>query len=335
VWICIRSHVGGGALTSMSDVARAAGVSAATVSRALRGEPGVSEATRRYVTEVAKRMRYAIARDASSLAGGRRYAIAVLATDVSRGEVLAGAEGALRQAGYDVLLYVLGDAESRDRFFEEMPLGRRVDGVLVLSVGLTEQESAVLAGLDVPVVAVGDPDLRSALRLAVGHLTELGHRDIALVLAEDVDESCDEILSEEGVQVRPEWTVWCSPTVVGGEQAVDALLDGERLPTAVISSSGPAALGVFMRMRRDGRSVPEDLSIISLDGQELIRAVGLTAVEGAAREQGANAVAALLDRVRDRHGEPVVQPPSVRLVMGQSTGAVRWTTLCESHHPSG
>jgi DNA-binding LacI/PurR family transcriptional regulator len=306
-------------VTSMSDVARAAGVSAATVSRALRGEPGVSEATRQYVTEVAKRMRYAIARDASSLAGGRRYAIAVLTGDVGRGDVLAGAEGALRQAGYDVLLYVLGDAEARANFFDEMPLGRRVDGVLALSISLTEHEQAALNGLGVPVVRVDDGDLRSALRLAVGHLIELGHRDIALVLAEGVDESYDEVLVAEGLTVRPEWTLWSSPTVVGGEQVADALLDGSQLPTAIISSSGEVALGVFMRLRRDGRTIPADISLVSLDGQDLTRAVGITAIEGALREEGEKAVAGLLAGIRGG-GESLVHSLSVRLVVRESTG---------------
>lgn len=301
-------------LTSMSDVARAAGVSAATVSRALRGEPGVSPATRQYVTEVAKRMKYAIARDASSLAGGRRYAVAVLTADVGRGDVLAGAEGALRQAGYDVLLYVLGDAESRAGFFEEMPLGRRVDGVLALSA-LEESESAALARLDVPVVTADHGDLRAPLRMAAGHLIGLGHRDIALVLAEGVDEDYDEILVAEGLTVRPEWTLWASPTVVGGEQVVDALLDGECLPTAVISSSSELALGVFLRMRRDDRS----LAIVALDGAELARAVGLTAVETALREQGEDAVALLLDRVQAGEAGSVAQPPAVRLAVRDSS----------------
>lgn len=306
-------------MTSMSDVARAAGVSAATVSRALRGEPGVSEATRRYVTEVAKRMRYAIARDASSLAGGRRYAIAVLTGDVGRGDLLAGAEGALRQAGFDVLLYVLGDEGSRSGFFEDVPLGRRVDGVLALSITLAESESAALAELGVPVLTVDDGDLRSALRLAVGHLIDLGHRDIALVLAVGVDESYDEVLVAQGLEIRPEWTLWSSPTVVGGEQVADALLDGERLPTAVISASGEVALGVFMRLRRDGRRIPEDLSLVSLDGQDLTRAVGITAVEGALREEGEQAVAELLGSIRG-DGESSVHELSWQLAVRESTG---------------
>lgn len=302
----------------MSDVARAAGVSAATVSRALRGEPGVSEATRRYVTEVAKRMRYAIARDASSLAGGRRYAIAVLTADVGRGDLLAGAEGALRQAGYDVLLYVLRDADARRRFFEELPLARRVDGVLALAVNLTDAEQAALDGLDVPVVAVWDDDLREALRLAVGHLAGAGHRDVALVLAGDIDESYDEVLVAEGLAVRPEWTLWSSSTVAGGEQVVDALLDGERLPSAVISTSGEVALGVFLRLRRDGRDVPGDVSLVSLEGTDLARAVGMTAVEGAWRERGEHAVDVLLARLRGEDDD--TEPPSVQLVVRESTG---------------
>ncbi|GGU70192.1 LacI family DNA-binding transcriptional regulator [Lentzea flava] len=302
----------------MSDVAKAAGVSAATVSRALRGEPGVSEATRQHVSEVARRMKYAIARDASSLAGGRRYAIAVLTSEVS--PVLAGAEGALRQAGYDVLLYVLGSAEAREKFFDELPLGRRVDGVLLLSISMTEAEQAALESLEVPHITVDDADLRRALQTAVAHLQTLGHHDVALVLSDGVDESYDEILSEAGLEVRPEWTVWCSPTVDGGEQVVDVLLDGERLPTAVISSNGAAAVGIYLRMQRDGRAVPDEVSIVSLDGQELTRVVGLTAVEGAAKEQGERAVADLFTLIRGGEIEPAEHP--VRLVVRNSSGPV-------------
>jgi DNA-binding LacI/PurR family transcriptional regulator len=164
-------------------------------------------------------------------------------------------------------------------------------------------------------VTAVDGDLRTPLRLAAGHLIGLGHRDIALVLAEGIDESYDEILIAEGLSVRPEWTVWCSPTVLGGEQVVDALLDGESLPTAVISSSSEAALGVFLRMRRDDRTY----AIVSLDGAELARAVGLTAVETAVREQGEDAVTLLLERVEGGAAEPVAQPPSVRLVVRESS----------------
>jgi DNA-binding LacI/PurR family transcriptional regulator len=263
-------------------------------------------------------MRYAIARDASSLAGGRRYAIAVLTADVGRGELLAGAEGALRQAGYDVLLYVLTEPGARARFFEELPLARRVDGVLALSVDLAEAEGAALEGLGVPVVEVRDDDPREALRPAVEHLVGLGHRDVAFVVAGDVDESQEEVLAAGGLRVRPEWTLWSSPTVAGGEQVVDALLDAERLPTAVISSSGEVALGIFLRLRRDGRDVPGDVSIVSLEGADLTRAVGITAVEVAWRERGEHAVDVLLAGLRGEAADR--EPPPARLVVRNSSG---------------
>jgi DNA-binding LacI/PurR family transcriptional regulator len=224
----------------------------------------------------------------------------------------------LRQAGYDVLLYVLGDADARAKFFDELPLGRRVDGVLLLSMSLSSSEQVALESLEVPHVTVDDTDLRHALQTAVSHLQALGHREVALVLADGVDESYDEILVAAGLEVRPEWTVWCSPTVDGGEQVVDVLLDGERLPTAVISSNGAAAVGIFLRMQRDGRAVPDEVSIVSLDGQELTRVVGLTAVEGAAKTQGERAVADLFTLIRGGEIEPAEH--LVRLVVRNSSG---------------
>ncbi|GAA3857248.1 LacI family DNA-binding transcriptional regulator [Saccharothrix violaceirubra] len=279
-------------MASMSDVARAAGVSAATVSRALRGEPGVSDATRRYVTEVAERMRYAIARDASSLAGGRRYAVGVLTAEGGRGDLLAGAEAALRDAGYDVLLYVLRD---RAAFFERLPPARRVDGLVALGVTLSADETGALAGLDVPLVEAGQDDPHDALRVAADHLVSLGHRDVALVLTEDADESYDDVLVAAGLATRPEWTLWSSPTVAGGEQAVEVLFDGGgRPPTAIVTAHAAVAIGVLLRLRRDGRDVPRDVSIVSLDDCELVRTVGVTAVEGAWRDRGARAATSLL-----------------------------------------
>ena len=97
-------------------------------------------------------------------------------------------------------------------------------------------------------------------------------------------------------------------------------LDGERLPTAVISSNGAAALGIYLRMQRDGRAVPDELSIVSLDGQELTRVVGLTAVEGAAKEQGERAVADLFTLIRGGEIEPAEH--HVRLVVRNSSGPV-------------
>jgi DNA-binding LacI/PurR family transcriptional regulator len=74
-----------------------------------------------------------------------------------------------------------------------------------------------------------------------------------------------------------------------------------------------------MRLRRDGRRIPEDLSLVSLDGRDLTRAVGITAVEGAMREEGERAVAELLGNIRG-NGESSVHELSWQLAIRESTG---------------
>ena len=114
------------------DVARRAGVSPSTVSRSLRGSAKVSAQTRDRVLRAAAELRYVPSPAASRLASGRTGAIGVVVPFAYRwffSEVLTGLEGPLREAGYDVLLYNVGDPDRRARFFETMPLRRRVDAV--------------------------------------------------------------------------------------------------------------------------------------------------------------------------------------------------------------
>ncbi|CAM5568147.1 DNA-binding LacI/PurR family transcriptional regulator OS=Streptomyces violarus OX=67380 GN=FHS41_006547 PE=4 SV=1 [Streptomyces violarus] len=110
---------------SITDVARAAGVSASTVSRALRGRPGVSEEVRAQITAVAAQLGYTASRSAASLASGRTFTIGVVVPYVGRwffGTVLDSAEQVFSAAGYDVLLYNLGSPETRKRFFTRLPV---------------------------------------------------------------------------------------------------------------------------------------------------------------------------------------------------------------------
>ena len=158
--------VGGGAglqeeceMTGIEDVAREAGVSTATVSRALRGLPRVSEATRQRVLAAAARMEYVASPHAASLAGGQTRAIGVVVPNVTRwffGSVVHGAEELLRQEGYDLLLYnITGDPTARSRLFATHLLSKRVDAVMVLALQPTPAEVASLDRIGTPTVVVG------------------------------------------------------------------------------------------------------------------------------------------------------------------------------------
>src|SRR5919199_6836044 len=117
------------------DVARRAGVSVATVSRALRGLPNVSRDTRTRVLTAADELGYSASPLASGLATGRMRAVGVLLPYAGRwffAEVVHGIERALRSHGYDLVLHVLADADRRRDFFASLPVRRRVDAVLVV-----------------------------------------------------------------------------------------------------------------------------------------------------------------------------------------------------------
>src|SRR4051812_41923189 len=177
-------------VASIEDVARQAGVSIATVSRALRGLPDVASATRDRVLEAASELNYVASPFAARLASGRTATVGVVVPFVNRwffAEVIDTVETALRRAGFDLLLYNLGDEAGRARFFDVMPMRKRVDAVLVVSLVLADDEIAALQALGCPVGLLGlerhgflstrIDDVGSA-RMAVTHLTDLGHRRI-------------------------------------------------------------------------------------------------------------------------------------------------------------
>src|SRR5215831_19389676 len=124
-------------VSRIDDVARLAGVSTATVSRALRGLPAVAEQTRARVTEAAARLGYVASPHASRLAGGRTGAIGVVVPRITRwffAIVVEAAEETLYQAGWDVLLYNLGGHEqTRRRLLHTHALAKRVDAVMLVA----------------------------------------------------------------------------------------------------------------------------------------------------------------------------------------------------------
>src|SRR6476661_3381229 len=178
---------------SIEDVAKLAGVSIATVSRSLRGLPDVAAATRDKVLAAAQELDYVASPFAARLASGRSSTLGVVVPFVNRwffAEVLGSVEAVLSASGYDLLLHNLGDSAGRAQFFSILPVRKRVDAVLIVSLALTDDEVAALKTLDLPVGVIGvhHPGLFSvriddvaAARTAVEHLLSLGHRRIGLI----------------------------------------------------------------------------------------------------------------------------------------------------------
>ncbi|ASU78964.1 LacI family transcriptional regulator [Actinopolyspora erythraea] len=329
-------------MATIEEVARAAGVSTATVSRALREQSGVSERTRKRVRTVAEELDYSISRSASGLATGRTRRIGVLVPYVSRwffGQVLAGAEEVLRSAGYDLMLYVVGDREGRERFFRELPVRRSVDAVLVLTLSLREKEADRLRELGVPLGFVGGRmdgfnsvwiDDYGGGMLAVRHLLNQGNRDIALIHGGAPDslnlpaphERCTafrDAMAEYGVPVRESWLCTGDFSVSGGRRAMNRILADELRPTAVFAMSDEMAFGALHALRDHKLSVPREMMIVGFDGHEMAECSGLSTVVQPVHEEGATAARLLLEQLQQGGDETRDVVLSTELVVRSST----------------
>jgi LacI family repressor for deo operon, udp, cdd, tsx, nupC, and nupG len=138
-------------MTKIDDVARLAGVSTATVSRALRGLPTVSAATRRRVLAAAEQLQYAVSPNASRLAGGKTGTVAVVVPRITRwffATVVEAVQEHLHDNGYDLLLYHLGGREqTRRRVLQTASLHKRVDAVILVATPLSPADVTALTRL--------------------------------------------------------------------------------------------------------------------------------------------------------------------------------------------
>ncbi|RCV51160.1 LacI family DNA-binding transcriptional regulator [Marinitenerispora sediminis] len=326
----------------MSDVARRAGVSLSTVSRALRGAPGVSPAVRAKVARAAAELSYVVSRDASSLvtgATGRVAAIVPFLRPWFFGAALAGISAELRAAGLDMLVYEVGDAEGLDSYVRALPLRRNVDAVIAVSLDLDDRETKQLDEIGVPVVycsqrAEGRPsvfiDNAAAAAAATRFLLNLGHRRIAYVQSRDETgfswisrhrrDGYLQAMAEAGAEAV---VVTERDGPRGGAAAAARLLGAPNPPTALFAESDDVAMGALGVLRRSRVPVPEAVSVVGFDNHDVAEVLDLTTVAQPVSELGAAAarLAARLLRGGADPAEHVLLP--TELVVRRSASAPR------------
>jgi len=334
------------------EVAALSGFSPATVSRALRGLPGVSATTRLAVEEAASQLGYFPSPSAAALTTGRTNAVGVIAPWVSRwffSAVVEGAQEVLAQQGYDLLLYPVGAAGGRrSGGLDTRSLTKRVDGLLALNVPLADKSVGSLRELRVPVVTVGTAiegmsgvlvDNVEVGRQATQHLLDLGHRRIAF-FGDDLDEmhgftaatdrhrGYDLTLRAAGIEPDPALVQRTGFSMDGGEAAVHRVFGrgwkARDLPTAVFAVSDEVAMGVLYAARQQGLKVPKDLSIVGVDGHDFAYLFDLTTISQPVRDQGRIAARLLLEQVNSSEPRPTsVVSVGSGLIRRGTTGPVR------------
>lgn len=316
----------------LEDVAAAVGVSTASVSLVLRGEPGPSLQTREKVLEAADRLGYRADRAASLLARHRTrvLGVPVLLRDPFRTELAEDVHRAAAAVGYTVALGAIVDDEARA---VETLLDLRCEAVLLLSPTSADE---VLRGIGarVPLVVIGRavaPDgfdvVRVADTLGVGaaveHLRGLGHRRIVHVDGGDAPMAAERRAGFLAAAGPDAWVVPGGSDENAGAAAARGLLAD--LPTAVVAANDRAAIGLLDVFVRAGVGVPHDVSVVGYDDSAMagLAHIDLTTVSQEAQEQAARAVATALERLDGGRTEPTSTVLTPRLVVRGSTGPVR------------
>jgi LacI family transcriptional regulator, repressor for deo operon, udp, cdd, tsx, nupC, and nupG len=293
----------------MADLAERAGVSTATVSRALSGAPGVSEETRRRIKDLADDLSYAVSPDAARLARGSNGRVAVVTPDVAHwfyAAMLDGIVTGLHGSDLDVLLYEVKEERERRRFFEELPARRQVDALVLVALPISDDERRRLDLMGVTVVMAGGtlgdhPHVRiddvAAGRQATAQLVRAGHERIAMINStgtwslEYAAPSArlrgfTSALDEAGIEVRPEYVVHQRWGSHGGVEGMSELLSLAEPPTAVVAFSDEVAFGALRTLRRAGAPVPYAMSIVGIDDHHLADMFDLTTVHQPVAQQG-------------------------------------------------
>ncbi len=326
----------------IEDVAKAAGVSTATVSRALRGLKHVNSQTREHVKKIAAEMNYSISVTASRLASGKTDSIGVVAPYINRwyfSEVINGIERSLREAGLDLLLYNFSHLRNRERLFQHQLLRNRVDALIVISLPPTKEELDSMLSLGVPVALIGThhalcasvaiDDVASA-RMATQHLVNQGHINIGLIsgmpndplsftVPQDRRRGFIQVIEENSLAWSTDQEASGDFTLRSGERAMDELLAKPNRPTAVFVASDEMAFGAMRAIRRHGLNIPEDISIIGFDGHDMSDFLELTTIEQPVQTIGELAAWALMEQLKNQSTTPPTVTVPTKLVVRNST----------------
>jgi DNA-binding LacI/PurR family transcriptional regulator len=321
---------------SIADIARVSQVSVSTVSRILNNRPDVSEATRRRVLGVIRRLGYSPHPHAQRLASGTSDTIALV-------HPITGA------ADYVLLDFILGASAvaEEQRFFFNLvtrPLSRnelrsiyrsrQADGVILMQICLSDWRVDQLRRAGLPFVMIGrtadcddlcyvDPDFHAAVTTVMDHLTGLGHRRIGYLRHPQapIDEGYGPAVRQAEAYSRyvkdrglPSLVEQTDFSYAGSYEATRALLKEEPMMTAAVSPSGDGVAGIIEAARHSGRRVPEEFSVVSSSCAEraaMSMLPALTSVNMECNLMGAIAARMLIRLLKDRSYNPeqILRPP--------------------------
>ncbi|MBX2805678.1 MAG: LacI family transcriptional regulator [Hyphomicrobiales bacterium] len=306
---------------TIDDVADMAGVSTATVSRALSSPGLVARDTRERVLEAVRNTGYIPNVAARSLRAARsKLALVVFPTCITPffSELLIGIENALSAEGYGLITGSLLERPERETQLVHLVAAKQVDGVILLNGQMIRSDTLRVDQLDVPIVAVGVPGKSDIPSVLIGeregaaavawHLLELGHRTFGYVTGAPgyVDDErwggFTEVLTEAGIAVSEIVRYPGDFTGASGIGAGLQFIESSKRPTAVFAISDMMAIGFMKTLREAGISVPADVSVVGFDGIEFTAFCEpeLTTIRQPSEVMGFEAARLLIELVQEK-----------------------------------
>jgi DNA-binding LacI/PurR family transcriptional regulator len=333
-------------MTGVVEIAELAGVSPATVSRALRGLHHVNAQTRQRIVEAALQLKHPVRPDLLPRDSvTRTNAVGVIAPYISRWyftQSINGIEQSLREAGFDLLLYNFSQVEARQRIFQEKLLRGKVDALIIISMPPNDDEFKSLLDLGIPLTLLGfdhsgcnsvKVDDVLGGKIATKHLIDYGHKDIGILSGErdtalafnvsnDRTLGFLQALHDANLEFSPENEIRGDYNIQTSEIATAAFLTKKKLPTAIFCHSDEMAFGAMKAIRSRGMRIPEDISIIGFDDHEIAEYVGLTTVSQPPQFLGQIAAAATISTITNPDTEIKHLSVATSLVIRQTTSRI-------------
>ncbi len=337
-------------MTTIKDVARTAGLSVTTASRALNNHDDVASATRALVVRVASDLGYHPNHIARSLQGTRVNAVGLVIPQLVHRyvdsfwlEFIAGVTTVCGDAGFDLVLCTGKDLHAEHAHYQRLVRSRRVDGVIVCDIRVRDPRISYLRQSHAPFVAFGrvlghddfswvDVDGASGVRTAVEHLLALGHRRIGYLGAPRAfsfthfrHEGYLDALFAAGIPYDDRIVVEDLDVSSDPSEATRQFMALDEPPTALIACADFLAAGALRALRGLGIRVPEDMSLIAFDDTLVTQHTEppLTSVRQDNQMIGSRVAAMLIQQLRGDGHPPSHElvPPS--LIVRESTAAPR------------
>ena len=333
-------------MATIYDIAKACGLSPATVSKALSNASDVSAATRERVRKTAQELDYVPNAGARALSQSRTWSIGVLCQDASQmglwhylfAQVIESFKDYVEQHGYDIV-FISNKVGNLGLSYLGHCRYRRVDGIFMVNADYTQKDTKELIDSNLPKIAIDYEDEKigcvktdpnESMKMIFAYLHRLGHRNIVYLHGErgkyiseariSALEKATSELGDEKTQFRLFPSKYYS--IEGGYESMKKLLmatPNDR-PTAVIASDDYSAIGVIEAIRDAGLSVPEDISVVGFDGIEITQRTNLrlTTIRQDTKAIGEAAAKSLLAQIAGEKIEERTISLKPQLILGES-----------------